>query len=158
MSGQRRRLARHALHQITVRNNREDRVIDDLMAGAVEIRGEVFLRHRHANAVGQALAQRPGGRLDAHAVSVLAVAGALAAKLAETHEFAQRQIVAGQVQQAIKEHTAVAGRKHEAVAVDPERILRIVVEVVRPEHVRHRRLAHRARRDAAGGAFYRRRR
>ena len=50
--------------------------------------------------------------------------GRPAAPLAERLEVVERQVVAGQVQQAVEQRAAVAGRQDEAVAVGPVRIAR----------------------------------
>ena len=52
-------------------------------------------------------------------------------------------VVAGQVEQGVEQHRAVPGGEHEAVAVRPVRIGRVVLQVARPQHVRHGRCAHR---------------
>ena len=49
--------------------------------------------------------------------------GGLAAELAEALELVDRHVlVAGQMEQRIEQHRAVAGRQHEAVAVGPVRV------------------------------------
>ena len=87
-----RGLGGDALHHVAVGDERVRRVIDDLVAGAVEVPGEVLLGDRHADRVRGALAERPGRRLDAGRrvrrsrvcpALPLRVAGGLAAPLAE---------------------------------------------------------------------------
>ena len=48
--------------------------------------------------------------------------GRLAVQLAEVLQLVDRQVVAGQVQQRVQQHRAVAVRQHEAVAIGPVRI------------------------------------
>ena len=96
------------------------------MAGAIEVRREVSLGDRHAHAVAKALAQRPGGGLNPFHQLMLGMAGRLAAPLAELLDVVERQVVARQVQQAVKQHAAVAGGKNKAVAIGPARLARIV--------------------------------
>jgi len=56
-------------------------------------------------------------------VLVFGVAGCLAIDLAEPLQLVQRHVLdAGQVEQAVKQHRAVAIRQQEAVAVEPVRI------------------------------------
>ncbi len=55
------------------------------------------------------------------------------AELTEILQLVNRQIVACQVQQTVEQHRGMAIRQHEAVAVGPERIRRIVFQVVPPE-------------------------
>ena len=62
LAGQRRRLGRDALHQVAVGDDRVDVVVHHL--GAVALAQEA-LGHRHADAVGEALAERAGRHLDA---------------------------------------------------------------------------------------------
>jgi hypothetical protein len=59
-----------------------------------------LLGQRHADGVGDALAQRAGGGLDAGGVAVFRVARGLAVQLAEVLQVVDGQIVAGEVQQA----------------------------------------------------------
>jgi hypothetical protein len=62
VTGEGGRLGGHALHQVTVRADREHAVIAHL--GPVALTQEP-LGHRHPDAVGKALAERAGGRLHA---------------------------------------------------------------------------------------------
>ena len=107
------------------------RVIDD---GAAEHGGEVPLRDRHADRIGQTLAERPGGGFDAGGVAVLRVSGRERAELAEALDLVDgHRLVAGEIQQRIEQHRAVAGREHEAVAVGPGRIGRVEFEEAREQ-------------------------
>ena len=83
---ERRRLARDALLEVAVGADEVGVVVDDLVAVAVEARGEHALGQRHADRVGDALAERPGGHLDARGVPVLGVPGGGRAELAEALE------------------------------------------------------------------------
>ncbi len=104
-------------------------VIDQFVA---EAGIEVPLGDRHADRHRQALPQRAGGRLDAVEQEILRVPGAGAAELAEVADVVHRRPrVAGQVQQRVDQHRAVAGRQHEAVAVGPVRIGRIELQDIR---------------------------
>jgi hypothetical protein len=133
-AGQRAGLVRNAFHQAAVAEENIGAVIDDLVAGAVELVGQQLLGHGHADGVGDALAQRAGGGLDAGCVAVLGVARRLAVQLAEILQVVDRQLVAGQVQQRIEQHRAVAVGQHEAVAVGPLRVGRVVAQVAVPQH------------------------
>ena len=101
-------------------------VVDDL--GAVVLAQEL-LGDRHADAVGEALAERAGRDLDAGR-DVCAVALRVArrdrAPLAELLELVQREVVAREVQHRVEQHRAVAGAEDEAVAVGPRRFRRVV--------------------------------
>src|SRR5262249_42209599 len=66
MAGDRRGLARHALHHVAVAAEDIDVVIDQRQIRPIESLREPALRHRHADAVAAALAQRPRRGLDAY--------------------------------------------------------------------------------------------
>jgi hypothetical protein len=78
--------------------------------------------------------ERPGGSLDAGRVAVFRMARGLAVQLAEILQVVDRQVVAGQVQQRIQQHRAMAVGQHEAVAVGPLRVGRVVAQVAVPQH------------------------
>ena len=116
-------------------------VVDERIA---ELRVHDALGERHADGVGDALAERAGRRLDALGKAVFRVAGGLGAELAEVLDLLDRHVrIAGQIEQRIEQHRAVAGRQHEAVAVRPFRVLRIVFQVFREQHGRDVGAAHR---------------
>jgi hypothetical protein len=62
------------------------------------------------------------------------VARRFAVQLAEALELLDRQVVAGEMQQGVDQHRAVAVGQHEAVTVGPVRIGRVVVQVIAPQH------------------------
>ncbi len=103
----------------------------------------MLLGERHADGVREALAERPGGRLDAEVPIDLRVPGGVRAELPEVLQVVDAERVTGQVQQRIEQHRAVAVRQHEAVAVGPVGMARVVLEVVAPEHLRDVGHAHR---------------
>ena len=147
--GQRRRLRRDALLEIAVGHDRVDAMIDDLVARPVELVGQPALGDRHPDAVREALAERAGGRLDARREAVLGVARRPRAPLAEALEVVERDVVAGQVEDASRAaSTGVPGRQHEAVAVGPVGLARRVAQEAREDHVGRRRHAHRRARVA----------
>src|SRR5690606_1256443 len=71
---ERRRLVRDAFLQAAVAGDEPRVVVDHLVAFAIEQRGRMRLGYRHADRIGEALAERAGGGLDAGGVSVLGVA------------------------------------------------------------------------------------
>jgi hypothetical protein len=92
-------------------------MVDDIVA---EARVHQPLGHRHADGIGETLAKRAGRRLDARGVAVFRMAGGARAELAEAPELVDRHVlVAEQEEQRIKQHRAVPGGQHEAVAVRP---------------------------------------
>ena len=109
MAGERDRLVADPLHQAAVAAEDVGVVIDDLVA---ELRGQHALGERHADRVADALAERPGRRLDAARMAALGMAGGAAAELAETLDLVDRHVgIAGQVQQPVEQHRAVPVRQ-----------------------------------------------
>ena len=84
MAGERRGLGRDALLEVAVGAERVRPVVDDVVAGAVELGGEAALGDRHADGVREPLAERPGRRLDAGRQAVLRVARASSSRTAGT--------------------------------------------------------------------------
>ena len=125
-AGERAGLVRDAFHQAAVAEKGVGVVIDDLVAGPVELGGQHLLGERHADRIGDALAERAGGRFDADCNAIFRVPGGLRVKLAEVLQVVDREIVAGQVEERIKQHRTVAVRQHEAIAVRPLRVGRVV--------------------------------
>jgi hypothetical protein len=120
--GDRRRLVRDALHQVAVRADRVDAVVDDLVVRPVELVREEALGDREADAVREALPQRARRRLDPGREEVLGMAGRDRAPLPEALQLLEREVVAGQVQRGVLEDARVAGGEDEAVAVGPLRV------------------------------------
>ena len=142
VAGDRARLGRHALLHVPVAGDHVGPVVDDVVAGAVELGGEPPLGDRHPHRVAEALAERAGGRLDPGRQAVLGVARRDRAPLAERLEVVEADVVPGQVQERVQQHRRVTRRQHEAVAVGPVRVGRRVAEVARPHRIGHRRGAH----------------
>ena len=101
-------------------------MVDDIGA---ETRREKTFGEREADRVGDALAERAGGRLDAGGVAVFGMTCGLGAELAELLQVIQRHVrIAGEIKQRIQQHRAVTGRQDEAIAVGPMRLLRIELQ------------------------------
>ena len=83
VAGKRGCFSGDALHQITIADDHKAAVVDRGMALAVVTRRQMRLGDRHANGVGETLAERPCGDFDTGRVLALRVAGRLAAPLAE---------------------------------------------------------------------------
>ena len=152
-AGQRDRLLADALHQAAIAVEDVGVVVDDGVAGAVELARQQLLGQREADRVRQALAERAGGGLDAGRVADFRVARGAAAELPERLQVVDREVVAGQVQQRVEQHRGMAVREHEAVTVGPVRITRVVAQVARPERHRHLGHAHRGAGVAGVGAL-----
>ena len=69
--------------------------------------------------------------------------GRARAELAEALELLERQVVAGEVEERVQEHARVPRGEHEPVAVEPVGVGRRVAQEAGPQHVGHRRGAHR---------------
>ena len=134
-AGQRAHFMADALHQAAVAQEHIGMVVDHLEAGPVELRGQHLLGQRHADRVGQTLAQRSGGGFNAWRETVFRVTGGPGMQLPETPDLRHWQVIAGQVQQRVQQHRRVAIGQHEAVAVDPVRVGRVVPQVAAPQHL-----------------------
>ncbi len=137
--GDRAGLLRHAFHQVAVGGDHVRPVVDDAAAGPVVAVGEPALGDGHPDRVRDPLPQGPGRRFDTGRDRRLGMPRRLRLPLAEVLELRHRQVVAGQVEERVEERRAVPARKHEAVAVGPLRVARVVLQVALPEDVRHRR-------------------
>src|SRR5215472_4901730 len=101
MTRQGRSLVRDTLHQIAVAADRVSVVVDDSMPWAVVPRGQPRLGDRHPHPVREALSQRSGGNFHTRGESAFRMARSLAAPLTEALQFRERQVVAGEIEQAV---------------------------------------------------------
>ncbi len=126
VAGEVDRLVADAFHQAPVTAQRVGEVIDDIVAEARRLQP---LGKRHADRVGDALAEWTGGRLDPRRVAVLRVACGSAAELAEVLQLLARHILeAEEVVDGVEKHRAVAGGVDNPVAVRPVRHGRIDID------------------------------
>ena len=143
LAGERRGLRRDALHEVTVGDDRERVVIDDLGA---EVLAQVLLGDRHADAVAEALAERAGGDLDAGRDDVailLRMARGDRSPLAELLDLVDRDVVAREMQHGVQQHRAVARAQDEAIAVGPRGLRRVVLHDAPEQHICCGRHGHR---------------
>jgi hypothetical protein len=132
MARQSDRLLADAFHQAAVAGKHIGVVVDDVVAVACI---EDALGERHADGVGDALSKRAGRGLDPAGMAEFGVAGRARAELAEVPDLVDRDVfIARQIKQRIKQHRAVSGRQHEAVAVGPVRMLGIVLHEACKQH------------------------
>src|SRR2546423_14887186 len=68
----------------------------------------------------------------------------LAFPLPELLQVLERQLIAGEIEDAVQQHRRVARRQYEAVAIQPAWIARIVAEMLCPQHVGERGERHRS--------------
>jgi hypothetical protein len=146
VAGERGRLGCDALLEVAVGADGVGPVIDDTMPGPVELRGEPPLGDRHPDGVREALAERPGGRLDAGRQAPFRMSGRDRAPLAERLQVLERDAVSSQVEERVQQHRGVPGGQHEAVAVGPIRVGRRVAKEPGPDRVGHGRHPHRGTR------------
>ena len=107
-------------------------LIDDV---AAELGGHAALGQRHADGGGDALAQRAGGGLDARRDEVFRMARRQRAELTEILDLLDgHRRIAGEIQQRIKQHRAVAGRQHETVAIRPGRVAGVEFKELCEQH------------------------
>ena len=99
--------------------------------------------------------KRTGGRLDARRAPIFRMPGRLRADLPELLEVVDAQSLraadAGQIEQAVEQHAAMAGRKDEPVAIGPMGIGRVEFQHIAPENRRDVSGAHRQAGVAALG-------
>ena len=126
-----------AFHHATVAQEGIGEVVHDVETLAalflVELGGQQFLGQCHAHRIGNALPQRAGGGFHAGGDAHFRVTRCLAVQLAELFELVHRQVIAGQVQERIDQHGAVAVGQHKPVAVGPQRVSRVVAQVAVPQ-------------------------
>src|SRR3546814_12623801 len=105
------------------------------------MRGEHAFGNRHADGIGDALAERAGGGLDASGNEILRMPRRLRLEMTEILQLLDRQVVAAQMQQRVEQHQAVPVRHDEAVAILQLRIGRVVdKKVVTQERSEERRV------------------
>jgi hypothetical protein len=156
MAGQRGRLRTDAFHQAAVAANRIDVIVEHLDAGPVVAAGQPLARDRHADAGGDPLPQRTGRRLDPRHPVIFRVSRRLALELAEVADVVERdrrlaqafilgvdRLGAGEMQDRPQQHRGMAVRQNEAVAIRPDRILRIETHDPVPQRIDQRRQGHR---------------
>ncbi|MNM96841.1 hypothetical protein D3C81_1093330 [compost metagenome] len=139
---QRAGLVAETLHQAAIAKEDIGVMVDDVEAGPVEGGGQQLLRQRHADGIGQALPQRPGGGLHARCHVDFRMPRRGRVQLAELAQLRHRQVVAGQVQQRVLQHGSMAVGQHEAVAVGPGRVGGVVAQVAPPQRLGHLGHAH----------------
>ena len=104
------------------------------MVRTVKLCSQRALSNRQAYGISQTLTQWAGGGFNARRITDLRVAWGLRVQLTEIFQLFNRQVITAEVQQAIKQHGAVAVREDEAVTIKPGGIGRIMLEEVAPQH------------------------
>ena len=135
------RLLADTFHQAAIARDAIGVVVDDLLApfGAQKLLG-----HGETHGIGDALAQGAGCRFDPHRMAIFGMACRDCAQPAEILDLLQRHIGrAGQIEQRVKQHRAMARRQDKAVAVGPIRGRCIKAQMLVKQHGRHIGHAHR---------------
>ncbi len=148
VSGDRGRLAGHALLHVPVGRDAVDEVVEGALPGRrvrVEQAALPAGGHRHADRVADSLTERAGRGLHPHRVPALGVARRQRAPRPQRLQVVQLQSVARQVELDVEGQAGVARREHEAVPADPVRVGRVV-----PQHPLEQRVDGRG--QAHGGA------
>ncbi|SAQ13517.1 Uncharacterised protein [Raoultella ornithinolytica] len=153
-TGQGADLVRDPFHHAAVAHEGVGEVVNDIVARTVELRGQRFFRDSHAHGVSNTLTQRAGGGFYASGVAHFRVARRLRVQLTEVFQLFDRQIITGEVQQAVNQHGAVAVGQHKAVAVGPGRVLRVMVHEITPQDFGNVSHTHRGTRVAGFGFLY----
>ena len=154
VAGQAAGLGADALLEVAVGAEHPDHVVEDRLArGGIGVEQTALApgRHRHADRVAHALAQRAGGDLDARGVAVLRVAGGQRPPLPQVGQVLHGQAVARQEQLHVQGQAAVPAGQHEAVPAGPGRLARVVAQQPAVEQVGRGRQAHRGPRVAGAG-------
>ena len=97
MTGYRGRLRSNSLHQVPIRDDGIDVVIEDRESLSVVHSCQMFSRNSHAHTQSEALAQRPGRRFHPWRVAILGMTGGHALPLAEPLQFLHWQVVSCQM-------------------------------------------------------------
>jgi hypothetical protein len=139
---------RDPLHQATVADNAIGAMADDGVLWPVELLRQESFGDRHADRIGKTLAERTGRGLDPGRHVALGVPGSLGMQLPEPPDLVDGEIVAGEVEHRIEQHRGMAVRQHEAVAVGPVGVRRIVLEVAPPQRLSDVGKPHRSARMA----------
>ena len=150
MAGDGRRLARDALHHVAVAAQRVNVVVEQLEAWAVEVLGEPARPDGHADAGGDTLAERPGGRLHASRQTVFRVTGAGAVELPKALQIVEPHrgpsafacLHTTQVQHGVEQHRGMSTGQNEPVAIGPGWVTRIEAQILLPKRVRDRGQRH----------------
>src|SRR5438105_542040 len=98
---------RDAFHHVAITADGINAVVDQLVIRLIEMSGQPALSNRHADGVGDALSQRACRGFYAWSKAVFRVAGGFGIPLTKLLELRERKIVAGQMQQRVKQHGSV---------------------------------------------------
>src|SRR5207253_5310699 len=145
-----------SFHHAAIAAQRVDAVIKHVEAGTIKVRRLPARSYRHADAGGNALAQRSRRGLDAGSPAILRVSRTAAVELAKTFDVVERhagparlfvlsiyRFNSGEVQQTVEQRRGVAHRKYKPIAIRPDGIVGVKAQKVVPQRVSHWRHRHR---------------
>ncbi len=139
-AGQGGGLVTDALGQAAITGDDVDVVVAQL---GPEAGSEVAFGHGHADPVGQTLAERARGDLDAGGVTGLGVPRRGRVPLAELAQVLEFETLAGQVEHRVVQDRGVASGEDETIAVRPGRIGGVVGQDPGEQHMGQRCQGHR---------------
>ena len=115
MAGERRRFAANPFHHVAVAAQRINIEVEKLKAWPVEITGEPLRCDRHADAVGDALAERSRGGFDSRGQTEFRMTGGFAVELTKLFEIVegQRRMIEPLVRRVQRAHTGEMERRIE---------------------------------------------
>ena len=128
-------LGGNTLHGAAITEEAVGVVVDKLVAGLVEGTSGLALSHGETDGIGETLAERTSGDLNALGVVGLGVTGGDAVELTEVLEVVEGELVAEQVEQGVLQDTAVAVGEDEAVTVEPLGVLGVEPHELVEQHV-----------------------
>jgi hypothetical protein len=143
VTSQRARLARDTLHQAAIAEEAVCVVVNKFVPGLVECGSSVGLSNGKTDSVGNTLAKRTSGDLNAGGIVSLGMAGCDAVNVTEGLEIVNGELIAIEVKESILKHASVAVREDESVTVVPLGVLGVEPHEPVPEDVCDWSHAHR---------------
>jgi len=143
VSSERTRLGGDAFLHITIAAQADHMLIENFVLIGVETRRRHFRRHGNSNRVANALAERSRGAFHSGRIAKLGVARRFGMQLPEPFDFRHRQVVTAHVEPRVKKHAAMPAGEDEDVAINPARLVRIILQRVPVEHRAHLRATER---------------
>ena len=125
---------------------------NNLTVRLVETCSQVLLGKGQTNSICNTLPQRTGGDFNSGCLKVLGMSRGLASPLPEALQILFLDtVVSSEMEQSVLQHTAVASRQHEAVTVEPVRILGVIPHDLVIQNMPHRSTPHRQTRMTGVG-------
>ena len=94
-------------------------MVKNLVLRGIKMCGRHFGSDGHTNRIAYALPEWTGGTLNAWGLTVFRMSGCFAVKFTEVLYLFEWEIIPGEVQPAIKEHTAMTSGENKTIAVEP---------------------------------------